>query len=55
MMDNDKEPVKARLDEELRDLRFQGAANVLARTHPRTWAERIRAIWNKEIEIPVVP
>ncbi|MDF2715818.1 MAG: hypothetical protein K0R28_2743 [Paenibacillus sp.] len=54
-MDKNKKPVKARLDEELRDLNFQGAANVLARTHPHTRAERIRAVWNKEIEIPVVP
>ncbi|TMV47625.1 hypothetical protein FE783_21795 [Paenibacillus mesophilus] len=54
-METPKETVKKRLDEELGSLQFTKTDGVLARTHPRTWAEHIRAIWNKDIEIPVVP
>lgn len=54
-MDPNKEAAKRRLEAELSGLRFDGADKVMARAFPRSWPERIRAIWNMEIEIPVVP
>jgi len=53
--DSRNEQVKARLAEELGELHFMSHAQVLERTHPRTWPERLRALWNKELEIPVAP
>ncbi|MFC4597606.1 hypothetical protein [Cohnella hongkongensis] len=44
-----------RLREELEELRFGGQENVLRRVRPRSWRDRLLALWNKELEIPVVP
>ncbi|MFB9275693.1 hypothetical protein [Cohnella cellulosilytica] len=44
-----------RLREELDELRFGGQEDVLRRTHPRSWRDRLLALWNKELEVPVVP
>lgn len=54
-MKTEKETIKERLDEELQGVSFQGQRVVLARTHPRTWTDRLRAVWNAELEIPLVP
>lgn len=54
-MSRDKESAKTRLDEELSELRFTEQADVLKRAFPKTRSERLRALWNKEIELPVVP
>lgn len=51
----ERDGVKAALDEELERIRFAGSAQVLERTHPRGWRRRLHAFWNKELEIPVVP
>ncbi|GGD51472.1 hypothetical protein [Paenibacillus nasutitermitis] len=46
---------KRQLDEELDALRFTGHHKVRTRTHPRSWLERLRSIWNTELEIPLLP
>ncbi|GAA3401699.1 hypothetical protein ACFFNY_13210 [Paenibacillus hodogayensis] len=47
--------LRERLREELEPLRFDAVEQVVRRTHPRTFGQRLRAWWNKELEIPVVP
>ncbi|QHW29863.1 hypothetical protein GZH47_02800 [Paenibacillus rhizovicinus] len=47
--------VKAALDRELGRLLFSGQEKVLGQTHPRGLQSRLHAIWNKELEIPLVP
>ncbi len=54
-MNPDEYSVKQQLDEELMDIHFTRTAQVLAHTHPATRWERINALWNKEIELPLVP
>ncbi|WP_158289265.1 hypothetical protein [Paenibacillus flagellatus] len=54
-MNDGKETVKRRLDEELADVVFAGRDEVLRRAFPRTAFDRLLVIWNKDIEIPVVP
>jgi len=51
----ERESMNKRLQEELGGLRFGGQENVLRRTHPQTWRDRLLALWNKELELPVVP
>jgi hypothetical protein len=51
----ERESMNKRLREELDGLRFGGQEDVVRRTHPRSWRDRLRALWNKELEIPVVP
>jgi len=54
-MDRERESIRNKLDEELRELKFERAEDVIRRVHPRTWRERLSGIWNKEIEVPVLP
>jgi len=54
-MDLNQPNVKRKLDEELSGLRFGDRQKVLGRTHPKTRRDRLRALWNKELELPVVP
>ncbi len=51
----ERECMNKRLREELDELRFGGQEGVLRRTHPRSWRDRLLALWNKELEVPVVP
>ncbi|QTH41465.1 hypothetical protein J4772_28600 [Cohnella sp. LGH] len=44
-----------RLREELEELRFGGQEDVVRRTHPRSWSDRLLALWNMELELPIVP
>ncbi|QMV43096.1 hypothetical protein [Cohnella cholangitidis] len=53
--DMEREFIKNRLDEELSALHFTKENEVLRRTHPRSWKERLTALWNKEIEVPLFP
>lgn len=53
--DHQKPAVRQALDKELQHESFQGHANVLSRTHPKTWKARLANAWNKEVRIPVVP
>ncbi|MED5015781.1 hypothetical protein P9847_00500 [Paenibacillus chibensis] len=47
--------LKEQLESELSGLRFTREAEVIKRTHPVTFRGRLRAFWNKELELPVVP
>ncbi|CAM3911401.1 hypothetical protein COLU111180_13985 [Cohnella lubricantis] len=47
--------IRDRLDEELGDLRFLRSAEVLDRTHPRSLPAKLRALWNYEFELPLLP
>ncbi|TVY01194.1 hypothetical protein [Cohnella terricola] len=54
-MNRERERIKNRLDEELGGLQFGGQEETLRRTHPRSWRDRLRAFWNKEIEVSLLP
>ncbi|BBI31658.1 hypothetical protein [Cohnella abietis] len=54
-MKPEQELIKRQLEEELELLRFSRGREVLERTHPRSWRSRLKAFWNKEIELPVIP
>lgn len=54
-MSRERAYIRSKLDGELEEVRFGRAEDVLRRTHPRTWRDRLRAFWNKEIEVPVLP
>jgi len=47
--------IRTKLDEELGELRFQRSEEVLARAFPRSWKGRLKAFWNKELEVPLFP
>ncbi|WP_158629981.1 hypothetical protein [Cohnella sp. AR92] len=51
----EQEFIRKKLDEELGDLHFLKSAEVLERTHPRSWRAKLRAIWNYELELPLIP
>ncbi|WP_239616009.1 hypothetical protein [Cohnella mopanensis] len=53
--EQEREFIKNRLDEELGTVHFTREAEVLRRSHPRSWLERLKALWNKEIEVPLFP
>jgi hypothetical protein len=54
-MKTEREHCKRKLDEELGRMRFTKEAEVLGLTHPRTWRQKWGALWNKEIEVPLLP
>lgn len=54
-MKSERESIKRQLDDELDELRFTRHEKVIARTHPRTWQARIHSLWNKDIELPLLP
>jgi len=54
-MKQEQELIRQRLDRELGELHFTHVEDVLERTHPYTWQARLRALWNKEIELPLFP
>jgi hypothetical protein len=43
------------LEEELTQYKFIAAGKVTARTHPKSFREKLDRLWNKEISIPLVP
>ncbi|MBN2981320.1 MULTISPECIES: hypothetical protein [Cohnella] len=53
--EQEQEFIRKRLEEELGDLRFHKGAEVLDRTHPRSWRAKLRALWNYELELPLIP
>lgn len=54
-MNNEREDIKQRLEEELRPVTFSGHDTVLRQTHPHTLRARLLALWDKELEIPLRP
>lgn len=53
--EQEQEVIRQRLDEELGELHFLKSAEVLNRTHPRSWLAKLRALWNYELELPLIP
>lgn len=51
----ERESIKENLNAELADVDFTRAADVLRRTHPRTWQQRFTAWWNRELSLPIIP
>jgi len=51
-MHNGKQDIAEKLNQELKDIHFQGADKVISRTFPKSGGERLASLWNKEIEIP---
>lgn len=47
--------IRKQLENELVDLQFNGQDKVLQRSHPKNWMHRAGKLWNKEIEIPLLP
>jgi hypothetical protein len=54
-MNQQRQRIKHKLDSELADIRFDRTDDVVKRTHPKSWVSRGRALWNKEIELPLMP
>jgi len=54
-LDQEQSILKQELDRELSHLKFSKQADVIRRTHPTTLRGRLRALWNKELELPVIP
>ncbi|AIQ45390.1 hypothetical protein R70723_05375 [Paenibacillus sp. FSL R7-0273] len=52
-MDNGREKIRQRLEDELAPVTFSGHDRVLGQTHPPTLRARLAALWNKELEIPI--
>ncbi|GMK40850.1 hypothetical protein PCCS19_39060 [Paenibacillus sp. CCS19] len=53
--EQEQELIRTKLEEELGELRFLRSAEVVARTHPRSMWTRLRALWNYELELPLIP
>jgi hypothetical protein len=51
----EQERIRAKLEEELGELHFLKSAEVVARTHPRSLWSKLRALWNYELELPLIP
>ncbi|MFD1019319.1 hypothetical protein [Thalassobacillus hwangdonensis] len=48
--------MKSKLDKDLEQIKFQSQQEVLRHIQqPRTWKERFVELWNKEIQLPVLP
>ncbi|MEN2768434.1 hypothetical protein [Ornithinibacillus xuwenensis] len=54
-MINEKERIKAHLNNELKHTHFTKQQDVLKRVYPHTWKQKIVTLWNKEIQIPIIP
>lgn len=51
-MRSEEQDIAEQLNQELGEIRFQGAEKVIRRTFPKSGRERLSSLWNKEIEIP---
>ncbi len=54
-MQQDKSRIKEQLEDELESLQFMGDKEVLQRVKRKTFRQKLSDIWNKEVEIPLVP
>lgn len=50
-----REAFKKQLDKEMNDIKFSKQREVIDRLRQITWKEKARLIWNKEIELPLLP
>lgn len=54
-MNGARERFKNKLDQELEHIQFTKTTTVIEQVSSKTWGQRLRSLWNKEIEIPLVP
>jgi hypothetical protein len=54
-MSSAKQPIRAKLDEELKDIHFTLQEEVIKQAFPLGWRGRLKALWNKELRIPLAP
>ncbi|MDE5414071.1 hypothetical protein [Alkalihalobacterium chitinilyticum] len=54
-MNDNRQHIKQKLQEQLEEHTFQKTQAVLKRTHPKTWSERLNRWLNHEVDIPLVP
>ena len=52
---NERKQIKQALDQELSGTAFSKKAAVLRRTHPKTRKEKLDALWNREVQVPLIP
>jgi hypothetical protein len=54
-MKRQREAFKKQLDCEMNDIKFSKQREVMDRLHSITWKQKARSIWNKEMELPLLP
>jgi len=47
--------MKNHLDEELKGVQFSKQQEVITRIQQKTWKHKITSIWNKEVEVSLIP
>ncbi|MFV8826499.1 hypothetical protein [Alkalihalobacterium sp. APHAB7] len=54
-MNDNRQHIKQKLQQQLEEHNFQKTEAVLKRTHPKTWNERLNRWLNNEVDIPLLP
>ncbi|BAC15313.1 hypothetical protein [Oceanobacillus iheyensis HTE831] len=54
-MKRQQQTIKQQLDNELEQLTFTKQAVIIHHVQKQTWKQKCAAIWNKEIEVPLIP
>lgn len=54
-MKDEKQRFREKISHELSNVSFQKQENVLAKTHPKHWTEKMQAWFDKEVEVPLLP
>ena len=56
-MNRERESLKRQLDAELEEIRLstEHRNHVIGQIRPKGWRARLKAMWNTEIEIPLLP
>lgn len=54
-MENKRDLIRQKLEEELRELHFSLQEEVVDRAFPKSMRSRVKALWNKELRLPVLP
>lgn len=54
-LQNEREAIKEKLQKELALITFSSSEEVLKRTQPKTFSQKIKEWWNKEISVSLVP
>ncbi|WP_216830347.1 hypothetical protein [Alkalihalobacterium elongatum] len=54
-MNDNREKLHQKLEQELNAHTFQNTEAVIKRTHPKTWSERVSRWLNKDIEVSLLP
>lgn len=54
-MPNEQKAIHKKLHQELAHIHFSGSEEVLKRTHPKTFSQKLSEWWNKEVSIFLLP